>query len=445
MILHCFHLEGLSVNTYFVGDETTGRAVIIDPTRDLEPYVRFAQLKKFQITDILETHVHADFVSGSRELKQRLLNRPKIHCSALGGEEWIPDYADYPFKDGHIVELGNVRLQALHTPGHTPEHVIWLCYDEARSKEIPCLVFTGDLLFVGGIGRPDLLGKDAEKTLALSLYNSLFNVMGNLPDFLEIFPAHGAGSLCGKGLSARPSSTLGYERMFNPSMIKEPADIWTQKLLKDISAAPLNFSRLKKMNVHPIQKLEKSAHFMIDVRNPQNFAKGHLKGAVNIPFGNPFCNWAGSIVPDGASITIIGEDGDQLAEVKTNLGLIGFDTIEKMMVWSEREEEIDTLSLISVEAVAEQIKEGIPLYILDVRMPAEWKSGHIKEAHLLELSTLADKLNQIPRTMPILTICGSGYRSSLAASYLKKHGYKDVSSIWGGMSAWKKANLPVIP
>lgn len=443
MLLHCFHEDGLSINTYLVGDEHTKKAALIDPTINCDPYLQFAKEKGFVISDILETHVHADFVSGSKELKQRLNGKPSVHCSALGGKEWIPSYADQPFGAEHVVDLGTVRLQPLHTPGHTPEHVIWLCFDKERSDEVPCLAFTGDLLFVGGVGRPDLLGKEEEAALAERLYYSLFVELAKLPDFLEIFPAHGAGSLCGKGLSSRFSSTLGYERRFNLFLIQDSKDKWVKKIIEDIPAPPMNFFRLKKMNLHNTPQEKGKEPFLIDLRAPLQFSKSHTKGAVNIPYGSSFANWAASIIPPDASLIVVGENEHQLSEAMRNLKLIGFDTIEKTLVWSEPEPH-EVLPVVDAAGLYKKMEEGSPLFILDVRTPAEWNGGHIEGAHHVELAQLPDQLNKIPRDSQVLAICGSGYRSSIAASFLKHKGYPNVFSVWGGMSSWKNSGFPTL-
>src|SRR5262245_34987712 len=309
MILHSFYLSGLAVNTYMIGDEVTRQVAIIDPTMDFEPYIRFALDHRYQITNILETHVHADFVSGSQALKRRLDGNPIIHCSSEGGPQWLPAYADKKVKTGDTIRLGSVRLQALHTPGHTPEHLIWIVYDETRSQEAPCLAFTGDLLFVGSVGRPDLLGQDEILALSHQLYHSLFVDLAALPDYVEIYPAHGAGSLCGKALSARPTSTLGYERLFNTSLKKLPVEQWVQNLLCDMPAAPAHFARLKQINGQGAE-MSISAHDLLylDVRPPEVFAQGHIRGSINIPLMAAFCNWVGTLVPGQTPLVIVAND-----------------------------------------------------------------------------------------------------------------------------------------
>src|SRR5690606_9059127 len=248
MLLYQRFVHGLAIASYVVGNEETGEAVVVDPTRDIEEFISYAKDNDLHIRHILETHVHADFVSGARELKARLGDQPQVHCSGLGGKEWTPPYADHVAADGDEVKIGSVRLQAVHTPGHTPEHVSWALYDDSRSSETPWVLFTGDFLFVGDVGRPDLLGEEAKKQLAHQLYSSVFERLPAMPDITEIFPAHGAGSLCGKAISSRRSSTVGFERRYNSALKEKPEQQWVDDLMSDMPLAPPYFRRMKKVN-----------------------------------------------------------------------------------------------------------------------------------------------------------------------------------------------------
>lgn len=448
MLFHQFHTEGLSINSYLIADEVTKQAVVIDPTRDVEQYIEFAKNRDLQITDIAETHVHADFVSGSKELKNKLKNLPKIHCSALGGPEWTPSYADRKISNGDTIILGEVNLQAFHTPGHTPEHIIWACNNHRNGKKGPKKLLTGDLLFVGSVGRPDLLGRDAETNLSRQLYDSLFNVLKQFEDDIEVYPAHGAGSLCGKGISDKLSSTLGQERKSNPFLKEKSEEQWIADLPRDISAAPMNFKRIKRINVEgppllPANLISQGVErLLIDTRDFESYAKEHFKGSINIPFGKAFANWVSSILDDDLPLGVVVDYSEKSAEIIRNLHHIGFDTIVNVIEWPANTEK--------------RIKEKLPLidvtdstildkntFVVDVRTPAEWASGHIPGAHHIELSLLKNQLTDIPKNKNIATICGGGSRSSIAASLLKKNGFPNVSNIRGGMSAWKKSNLPL--
>jgi hydroxyacylglutathione hydrolase len=448
MFLHSFYTPGLAINSYLVGDMNSKRAVIVDPTLEVDIYINYAQKEKFIITDIIETHVHADFISGAKELKHRLEEKPLIHCSSMGGEEWTPKYADRKVETGYELKLEGVALKAVHTPGHTPEHVIWLAYDQSRSKETPCLAFTGDLLFVGSVGRPDLLGPKAMENLAKQLYHSLFEQIGNLPDFLEIYPAHGAGSLCGKGLSPRATSTLGYERLFNPMLIQKPIESWIELIQCDMPSAPPHYQKIKRMNVEGVSASSirspnhQQQNCVIDIRSPELFAQGHFKDALNIPLGLSFCQWAASVLDNKTSLTIVASFPDEISQAINNLRLIGFDQIGQKVLWNDKENQsdrlIETLPTLSVEEMSEIIQNQKSYYLMDVRTEMEWKVGHIEEAHHLELAGLKEKMQLVPKDRPIYVICGSGYRASLAASFLKSQGFKDVFNIQGGMLAWNK-------
>jgi hydroxyacylglutathione hydrolase len=442
MLLQSFHTPGLAINSYILGDANTHKAVVIDPTRDLTPYLQYALNEGLKITDIVETHVHADFVSGAKELKQQLLGKPFIHCSAMGGSEWIPHYADKQVQNGDTISLGSCRLQAIHTPGHTPEHLVWLGFDETKSLNVPCLAFTGDLLFVGSVGRPDLLGKTETKKLGEQLYHTLFSEVSHWPDFLEIFPGHGAGSLCGKGLSARPTSTLGYERLFNPYLQKRSEEEWIEEIQKGIPAAPINFKRIKTLNVQgsALNEQKGTAKILfIDTRHPDAFARSHLEGALNVPWGGSFCNWVSSILDEDVPLGIIVDNETILSEVKKSLALIGFDQIAKEVVWDANIPTCEILQTINVEELP-----GKPGFIVDVRTPAEWEAGHVQNAHWIQLANFAENLDQIPKDQTVFVMCGSGFRGSVVASFLKNHGFRDVSIIRGGMTAWYRAKLPVV-
>ncbi len=245
MFFHRITIPGLAIHSYLVGNEESKECAAIDPARDADLYIDLAAKHGFQITHIFETHVHADFVSGALEIKTRLHGKPEIYCSGMGGKEWIPSYADHIVKDGEEVKMGELMFQAVHTPGHTPEHVMWALYDHGKLQRI----FTGDLLFVGDVGRPDLLGKEEMKRLSHQLYESVFQKLKPFPDDAEIRPAHGAGSLCGKQLGSNPVSTLGAERKTNKALKMLPEEHWTKELMREMPPVPKYFPRMKKINV----------------------------------------------------------------------------------------------------------------------------------------------------------------------------------------------------
>jgi len=379
MFLHQRFVPGLAIASYIVGDEKARRAAVIDPTRDVDEYVRIAQAEGLHITHVLETHVHADYISGAAELKARLDGRPHIVSSGMGGERWTPPYADHVARDRDEVTLGHIRLRAMHTPGHTPEHLAWALYDHTRSTDTPWLLFTGDLLFVGDVGRPDLLGAEQQKELAHSLYHTLFEKLPALPDYTEIFPGHGAGSLCGKAIGSRRSSTLGFERRFNRSLQRQREAEWTAALLKDMPLAPPYFLRMKEVNARGPAILgpslpghsrltSRDVHerlcdecMVLDVRPKEAFAAAHIPGAINIPLGQNLASWAGWVLPYDKRLVIMPSQASEVSEVVTHLIRVGLDRIEGyvedgMDAWENLGFPIATLGTMSVHELAGRLK-----------------------------------------------------------------------------------------
>jgi hydroxyacylglutathione hydrolase len=468
MFFHQRFVPGLAVASYIVGDEKARQVAVIDPLRDVDEYIKVAQKEGLNITHILETHVHADYVSGSVELKTRLKGQPQIWCSGMGGKEWTPPYADRVVKDGDEVQLGTIRLRALHTPGHTPEHVVWALFDESRDKETPWMLFSGDVLFVGDVGRPDLLGAEQQKVLAGQLYKSVFEKLAPFPDFLEIFPGHGAGSLCGKAIGSRRSSTLGFERRFNRSMQAAPESQWTESLLKDMPLAPPYFRRMKQVNAigpvllgselpgqkpispRQLQDMLSDQYLVLDVRPKEAFAAAHIAGSMNIPLGQNFSSWAGWVLPYDKRLVIVPGSSTEMPEVATQLIRIGLDWIEGYLedgieAWTNQGFPIVHLDTISVQQLDTQLKkpEAERPFILDVRTESEWKSGHIRGAHHIHGGLLKERYKEIPTNRPIAVLCGTGYRASIAASFLASQGFKNIANVLGGMTAWKAAGLRV--
>lgn len=459
MLIQRFFTPGLAIQSYLVYDEESRKGVVIDPTRQVETYISKAVEEKVEITDIFETHVHADFLSGAQDLKAALHNKPNIHCSGMGGSEWTPPYADHVIlQDKESVNVGNMRFEAWHTPGHTPEHIIWLAFNKKRSTTVPEVAFTGDLLFVGSVGRPDLLGKEMLEELTKKLYRSLFDTLHRLPESVEIFPAHGSGSLCGNNIGARDCSTLGYERRCNPWLIPQEFSKWSQSLFKGIPTPPRYFSRMKKLNVSrmdfiasrsmpPMLTLEQiKKHpdcIVVDLRKPEQFAARHIKNSINIPWSKGFPLWAGVVLTDGKPIILVTDEMSTAGLTIQALRLISLDPVRGICNASEwekgKENQFEQLPLIDVKSLCDKEKD---YYILDVRTPAEWYEGHISSAHLLELTKMPEAINQVPKNKPVAVICHSGNRASLVASMLKNENIESFN-VQGGMHAWKKAGLPV--
>jgi hydroxyacylglutathione hydrolase len=468
MFFHQRFVPGLAIASYVVGDEKTRHAAVIDPTRDVEPYIELAEREGLHITHVLETHVHADYVSGSVELKARLGGKPVICSSGMGGAAWTPKYADRAIEDGDEIQLGKIRLRAIHTPGHTPEHIMWAVFDETRSTDSPWLVLSGDFLFVGDVGRPDLLGEVERQKLAHQLYTSVFNKLPALPDFAEIYPGPGAGSLCGKAIGSRRASTVGFERRFNPSLQQLPEEQWTAKLLNQMPIAPPYFKRMKQINVQgppiigrtlPGDRRLSAQEFherlrehclVLDTRPRESFATSHIPGAINIPLAPTLSTWAGWVLPPDVPILLVLANPDDRKEVVTQLMRIGLDNVEGfleggMEAWENSGYAIDKIERLSVAELAERLQ--LPIFdrpaIIDVRTPSEFITGHIDGAYNIHCGQLQWRLPEVPHDVPIVVICGTGYRASLAASILKREGYRDVSNVLGGMTAWKNAQQVV--
>lgn len=452
MDLHRIAHTELAAYTYILSDQASGVCVVIDPVRTIEPIVSYFDDHNLEPTHILETHVHADFVSGAPDLKAYYRNKPVIYSSVAGGKEWLPAYADQKVTDGTSISIGDILLKAIHTPGHTPEHLSWLGFDTSRSSDIPLFAFSGDLIFVGSVGRPDLLGPQEAEALRAKLYETLFQKIAPLPDSLELYPAHGAGSLCGKEIGGWSSTTLGYERRFNP-FLQQDKEKWFSLIQKDIPAPPQSFTRIKKMNLRgpfsPSDAFHKPPRLdaipdqavFVDIRDPHAFSEEHIVGALNIPMGQAFCNWAGMVVPAERPLVLVVNGAPDAEPAAKLLWTVGFNSIAGYIVHDDATQRVLGLSVTALPNPTPQ--EAPQDYIVDVRTPAEWHNGHIPHAHHVELATIAQKADSLPRDKQITLICGSGYRSSVAASYLQHLGFEHVAHIAGGMNGWSQARLPI--
>jgi len=465
MQFHQRFVPGLAIASYLVGDDKTGEAAVIDPSRDVGDLIAFAKNNDLHIKHIIETHVHADFVCGSRELKARLNDEPTIHCSGYGGDDWTQPFADRYLSEGDTIEMGDVRFGVQHVPGHTPEHIAVTLFDTSRSSDTPWIMFSGDFLFVGDVGRPDLLGEEQKKELAHQLYQSVFERLSELPDITEVYPAHGEGSLCGKAIGSRRSSTVGYERRFNPSLQEKPEEAWVKDLLHEMPLSPPYFKRMKRVNKEgpriigpelPGQKrwAAKQVYdrvcddcLIVDVRSKESYAAAHIPDAINIPFGNNLPTWAGWVLPYDRPILLVAEQPSQVESVVTNLLRVGFDEVQGYLEggigsWETSGLPLSTLHTMSVQDLDNKRKSEKNLTILDVRTDKEWSSGHIDGAMHIHGGTLQERVQDVPKDKPVAVICGSGYRASIASSFLKREGFEDVTNVIGGMSGWKAAGLP---
>ncbi len=463
MFFKRIYTPGLAIYSYVLGDEKAKQCVVIDPTRYVAPYIIHAQNAGLDIIAILETHVHADFVSGAKELKHQLNEQPTIYASGWGGNKWIPSYADKIVNSKTPIKIGDLRIEPWHTPGHTLEHITWVCFDESRSAADPWFAFTGDCLFVGGIGRPDLLGEEPILLLSEKMYHTLFTTLAPLPDFVEIFPSHGEGSFCGKTLKTRANSTLGYERLHNPYLQKAPFEEWKKQLMQEQAPFPPYFTSVKKKNIEgpslintlKVSKWEERKEesiledlFLLDVRHPEIFALSHLQNSLNAPFSSSFSHWVGWLLPESGSIGLIVEDHQASTDPINQLRIMGFDQEIVLLPYHQVKEDLKhwetSFSMIEVGEIAKIQAQHQPLFVLDVRTIEEWDKGHIAGSHHIELTALDRSLSELPRDQSIAIVCRSGQRASLAASFLMKKGFRSVTNVRGGVQAWTQAGLPLI-
>lgn len=466
MLLKYFYDEKLAQASYLVGCQDTGEAIIVDPSRNIKPYINMAKAHGLRIVGATETHIHADFLSGSQELASKL--GATLFLSDEGGPDWKYEYApgyEHSFlKNGDGFTIGNIHFEVIHTPGHTPEHISLLVTDGRASAKGPIGIFTGDFVFVGDVGRPDLLEKavgvrGSSEKMARMMYRSL-EQFKKLPDYLQVWPGHGAGSACGKALGAVPSSTIGYEKRTNWALQTDFEDRFIEALLAGQPEAPPYFSKMKRLNkegTKQIQRMEAPLRMevsvdivqawtnqgmVIDTRPASAFAAKHIRGGINIPYNKSFVTWAGWLLDYDQPIYLLATNTD-VAEVVNDLQSIGLDRIVATMDPRVIEllSESDSCLMKYEEVTMDQVKctiETDRLYILDVRSLSEWEEGHIPQAKHVMLGHLQEQAHTIPNDKPILVYCKTGGRSAIAASLLQAQGFKEVKSLVGGFEEWRK-------
>jgi hydroxyacylglutathione hydrolase len=445
-----FFDEGLAQASFLIGCARTNEAVVIDPRRDASIYVAAAQQHGLTIVAAIETHVHADFVSGAREL-------------AAGGARVITgpgaglQYEHHEARDGETLEVGDVRLRFLHTPGHTWEHISIL----AEAPGEPARLFTGDVLFVGGVGRPDLLGPDQTRRLASDLFDSLHRIMA-LDGAIEVHPGHGAGSLCGAGIGTEPSSTIARESRQN-AMLQHAKPVFIEKVLADIPDTPPYFARMKRVNqegpallgladgaarlasIRPAAAAALAADgaVIVDLRPAAAFAEGHPDGAINLGFGSKMGYWGGWVLPDDQPLLLLADDPAQTREAAVQLRRVGLDRIEGAIAggydaWAGSSLPVARLDQMSVIDLRAAMDHGTPMVIVDVRTPREWRSGHVEGAVNVPLGDIPARARELVGGGALVaTICEGGYRSSLAASLLAQEGVAPLVNLTGGMAAFR--------
>jgi len=455
MFFHQYYLDCLSHASYLIGDNTTGRAVVVDPQRDIAEYVADAEAHGLRIEKVLETHFHADFLSGHLELAERTGATIGFGSAAAGRAEFpIETYAD---RD--VIKLGEVVLEIRETPGHTPESISIVVYPHGVAAA-PYGVLTGDTLFIGDVGRPDLLasvGVTADE-LARQLFHSLHRQLLTLPDDTKVYPAHGAGSACGKNLSTETVSTIGEQRRMNYALAPMSEDEFVEAVTQGQSVAPLYFAFAANRNrqqrdllsddvtvptltMSKVLALQLDGAVVIDAREDTAFAAGHLRGSVNVGLGGRFAEYAGEVMTAQTPIVLVTPPGHE-SEAKVRLARIGFDRVlgaleHPVDTFLDYPHLVERLSRLSAAALAERIRTVPDLVLVDVRNPGEVALGSIPGARPISLPALLTSINQLDPNAPTVVFCAGGYRSAIASSLLRSHGFTDVSDLVGGYTAWQ--------
>jgi hydroxyacylglutathione hydrolase len=461
MLLRQFVIDGLGHISTLIADEAAGLAAVVDPRRDVDVYLDAARAADVRIGHVVETHLHNDYVSGARELATLT---GATHVIGAGAE-LAHDYR--PARHGDTFEVGALRFTVLDTPGHTPEHVAFAVADTARAEE-PLLLFSGGSLLVGAVGRTDLLGAANALPFARQMFESLHNVVLTHEDFVGVFPTHGAGSLCSTGISSTPSSTIGFERRHNPMLRPTEVDEFARTLLDGQPAFPRYFARMRPLNkagprllggrvpeprplaIDEVRTALAGEALLIDLRPPAEHALAHVPGSVSIPSGSSFGTWLGWVVePDRPLILLLDDPADWDDAVRQALR-VGYERIEGHLrggfaVWAEAGGPLESSGRLTVDQLAERVagqRGDVPL-VIDVRQAGEYTDGHVPGAWHIAAGSLLDRLDDLPRDRPIVAMCASGYRSSVAASLLRRAGFRDVAWVASGLPAWRAQGRPV--
>ncbi len=463
MILKQYYLGCLAHASYMIGDEESNTAVVVDPQRDVDQYLEDSRKQHLDIRHVFLTHFHADFLAGHIELRDRA--GAKIYL----GSRARADYAFVPVKDGDILEFGQVRLKMLETPGHSPESICIVVYDLKRDAHNPYAVLTGDTLFIGDVGRPDLrasLGFSATE-LASMLYDSLYQKLLALPDDTVVYPAHGAGSLCGKSMSTESFSTIGVQRQYNYALQPMSREEFIRVVTAEQPDAPAYFTYdailntkerptlektleqvLKPLTLDEVLEMKRTGAQMLDVREPAEFAGAHFAGALNIGLAGQFASWAGTILERDKPIVIIAAPGRE-KEAATRLGRIGFDHVAGyldggMKAIQSNPELIGRTQRMAATTLAEELASPSPSVVLDVRSEKERRERSIEPSVHIPLNHLRERLQEVPRDQKLVVHCAGGFRSSIAASLLKQFGINEVSDLMGGIAAWEKSGFQTV-
>lgn len=457
MIFKPYYLDCLAHASYLLGDEAIKTAVVVDPQRDVDGYVSDAAQLGLVIRHVILTHFHADFVAGHIELAAA--TGAQIHLGARARAE----YAFHPLADGDEIVLGKLRLRALETPGHTPEGITLLVFDDGVNPKQPKMALTGDTLFVGDVGRPDLMASAGmtANDLAACMYDTVHTKLAMLSDEVEVWPAHGAGSMCGKNLSKDRSSTIGAQRKSNwafrasskPDFVREATselplqpsyfgyDADLNRKLRPTLAAVLE-RELAPVGLETIVDALDRAETVLDTRDPDDFARGHLKGSINIGLGGKYASWAGVLVERTKPIWLIANPGRE-REAALRLGRIGFDFVQGYLdggaaAFASFPDLTTSFRRVTAADLARELESKTPPHVLDVRADSEWQTNHIDGAQLIPLPDLARRAAEVPRSKRVVIHCAGGYRSSIAASVLMQQGFTNVEDLIGGFTAWEQ-------
>lgn len=471
MFLRRFYDDGLAQASWMIGCQKTGDAIVIDANRDIGQYLETADAEKLRITQVTETHIHADYVSGSRELARA--TGATLLLSAEGGPEWQYAFAAADgarlLRDGDRIKVGNIRIEVMHTPGHTPEHLSFLVTDTAAASE-PIGIVTGDFVFVGDVGRPDLLEKAAKvantmEAGARQLFRSLERFRA-LPDFIQVWPGHGAGSACGKALGAIPTSTVGYEKRFNWGVATTDEATFVQMVLEGQPEPPLYFAEMKRINRDgpailggfpsptagdrdALERALAAGTVVIDTRPAAVFGAGHVPGTLNIPLNKSFSTWAGWLVSYDIDIQLIADDARAMATAVREFAMIGLDRVTGwypsavVTAWRDAGRHLGTIATLEPATLAPRLAAGA-VTLLDVRNRSEWEAGHLPHAHHIPLGHLAARLAEVPRDRPIVVQCQGGARSAIAAAHLQRLGVSEVHDLLGGFQRWAAEGHEVV-
>ncbi|MGH2751357.1 MAG: MBL fold metallo-hydrolase [Actinomycetota bacterium] len=462
MIFRQFYLPSLGHASYLVGDENTGKALLLDAQRNVSEYFTAARREGLRIGYALDTHGHNDYLSGISEVAAR------GDVELLGYHEAKLGYDHRGVKDGELIEVGDVAFEVLHTPGHTPEHISLLVYDRTSGEE-PTMLLSGGALLVGDLARPDLLGgPDEARNAARDFCHTIQEkILWRLPDHVEVFPTHVAGSLCGGNIGSRLSTTLGYERKTNAVLARvSTSEEFVDECIRldNLPAVPPYWRRMRAQNLAGPELLGvlreppalkpgelagavRDGAVVLDARSPEAFAGGHIPGALNVGLSTSFSTWAGTVLEATASVVLVLDDPDQLWEATWQLLRTGYDLpvgwlSGGMQAWRTSGESVEMVEEIPVRELKRRLDDSA-ISVLDVRQPAEWAEGHIAGARFITGAEIPARSNELSATEPVAVVCGSGYRSAVMASLLRARGHERVHNVTGGMSAWRNAGLPV--